>query len=207
MDKQKDKISKIKQVLSQEAEEIEKLQKKLDDNVLLAVINLLEKCQGKIILSGCGTSGVAAEKIAHTLSCVEIPAMFLSPAKALHGGMGVVQKDDILILVSKGGHTEELDKMCNACARKKAKIVAVTENESCFLAQNSDVVLTVRVDREPDEFGMLATASTLSVIAVFDAIAIAIAEDKKYTKKEFLLILPGGEVGEKLELDVQRETT
>ena len=152
----------------------------------------------KVILTGCGTSGTAAQKIEHTLSCVDCPALFLSPANALHGGMGVVQKDDILVLLSKGGHTEELNKMIAPCKERGALLIAVTENEESYMAKESDLVLKIKVEKEPDEYNVLATGSILATLAVFDAIAIAISRMKGFSQKGFLKIHPGGDVGKRL---------
>ena len=200
MDRQKGNslLESVKHTLSCEAQEIERLIHTLDDQQIIEAAEMILRCSGKVILSGCGTSGTAGEKTAHTLSCIEIPAFFLSPAKAAHGGMGVIQREDVVILISKGGHTPELECIAQAVEKKGAGLITVTENTESFLARKSSLVLKVKVDAEPDEFGMLATASTLAVISTFDAIAIALAGLKGYTREEFLLIHPGGAVGEKL---------
>lgn len=198
-------LKNIEFVLSSESREIGNLTTTLNEDSLCQVIEVLENCRGKIITCGCGTSGAAGEKIAHTLSCIEMPSLFLSPAEANHGGMGVIQKGDVLILISKGGHTEELEKIVVAAGKKGAATICVTENEESFLAKHSDIILKIKVSKEPDPFNMLATASTLSVISTFDAIAITIAQDKGFKKEDFLLIHPGGEVGEKLYHDVSQE--
>ena len=104
MDRQKSNslLESVKHTLSCEAQEIERLIHTLDDQQIIEAAEMILRCSGKVILSGCGTSGTAGEKIAHTLSCIEIPAFFLSPAKAAHGGMGVIQREDVVILISKG---------------------------------------------------------------------------------------------------------
>ncbi len=181
-----------------ESEIIAELEKTVSEEQIEKVIDALMNCRGKVILSGCGTSGVAAQKIEHTLSCVDCPALFLSPSNALHGGMGVVQKDDILILLSKGGHTKELDEMVGPCKERGAFLIAVTENEESYLAKESDLMLNIRVAREPDEYNVLATGSIIGTLAVFDAIAIAISRLKGFSEKGFLKIHPGGDVGKRL---------
>lgn len=195
----KKEISKrIKEVLSCEAREIEKLENSLSGEQLEQVKHALMQCRGKVILTGCGTSGTAAEKISHTLNCVEIPAFFLSPAEGLHGGLGAATKEDLVVLISKGGKSFELDNILRACNQMGTVTVAVTENEDTYLARNTTMQLFVKVEREPDSYNMLATASTMAVIAVFDALAIEIAEERNFTKEHFLRIHPGGEVGERL---------
>ncbi len=181
-----------------ESEIIAELEKTVSEEQIEKVIDALMNCRGKVILSGCGTSGVAAQKIEHTLSCVDCPALFLSPSNALHGGMGVVQKDDILILLSKGGHTRELDEMVAPCKERGALLIAVTENEESYMAKESDLMLNIRVEKEPDEYNVLATGSIIGTLAVFDAIAIVISRLKGFSQEGFLKIHPGGDVGKRL---------
>ena len=181
-----------------ESEIIAELEKTVSEEQIEKVIDVLMNCSGKVILTGCGTSGVAAQKIEHTLSCVDCPALFLSPSNALHGGMGVVQETDILILLSKGGHTKELDEMVKPCKERGAFLIAVTENNESYIARESDLVLNIRVDREPDEYNVLATGSIIGTLAVFDAIAIVISRLKGFSQEGFLKIHPGGDVGKRL---------
>ena len=152
--------------LSIEAGAIGDLVSNISRDQVLKIINLIGECKGRVIVTGCGTSGVAAKKIVHTLCCVERPACFLSPSDAVHGELGLLQKDDILILISKGGKTSELANLIPACKKKGAKLIVVTENKDSILAREADIVLKVKVKKEACPFNMLATASTLSVIAV-----------------------------------------
>lgn len=190
-----------RKVWQSEADSLACLIKMMDPDGLAAVVKLLANCKAnksRILTTGVGTSGAAAKKIAHTLSCIEIPAFFLSPADGVHGALGALQPGDTLIAISKGGGTEEIIKILPAIKSKGAKLIGVTENESSKLAQASDLLLKVRVEKEPDPFNMLATASTLAVIAVFDAIAVVLMEYTGYTKEQFLVIHPGGAVGQRL---------
>lgn len=188
----------VSDTLRVESDIISYLNKSIDFSQLEKLAQLIADCSGKVILSGCGTSGTACKKIVHTLNCVEQPSYFLSPAEALHGGLGTLAENDILILVTKGGRTEELDQIFIAAKQKRVKIVAVTENEGSMLARQADLFLKVKVEREPDDFNMLATGSTLAVISLFDAISIYIMRKEKYNKEQFLLNHPGGDVGKKL---------
>lgn len=181
-----------------EAESIEALTRDLDQQMILNVAYALQNCKGKVILSGCGTSAMAAKKIAHSMNCIEIPALFLTPSDAVHGGLGVLQKDDILILISKGGNTKELVNMIPACKVKQAKLIGVSENPNSEIARNADLYLRVAVKQEPCRFNMLATASTVAVISTFDAICIALMQMTGYTREQFAVIHPGGAVGERL---------
>jgi KpsF/GutQ family protein len=161
-------------------------------------VEALAKCRGRILTAGCGTSAAAAKKIAHSLCCIERPAAFLSPGDAVHGGLGLVQRGDVVIAISKGGGTREIVNLIPAIKAKKAFLIGVTEKPDSALARHSDLLLRVKVDREPDAFNMLATASTMAVIAVFDAVCVALMGVTGYTRKQFSVIHPGGAVGERL---------
>lgn len=181
-----------------EADSIRSLADKTDMDAVMRAVEVLSQMKGKAIVAGCGTSGAAAKKIAHSLCCVERPAAFLSPADAVHGALGMLQKDDVLILITKGGNTAEIVNFIPACKDKGAFLIGVTENENSVLAKEADLFLKVKVDKEPCPFNMLATASTLAVISLFDAICIALMVETGYTKEQFLRIHPGGAVGERL---------
>lgn len=191
-------LSEINRCLTMEAESIAQLRQTLEQEAVLAAAKALMNCKGKVILSGCGTSAMAARKIAHSLSCIEIPALFLSPADAVHGALGVLQQEDILILISKGGNTQELVNLIPACKTKGALLIGVSENPESVIARQADIYLKVKVEQEPCRFNMLATASTLAVIATFDAICIALMQMTGYTREQFAVIHPGGAVGERL---------
>lgn len=191
-------LSEINRCLTMEAESIAQLRQSLEQEAVLAAAKALMNCKGKVILSGCGTSAMAARKVAHSLSCIEIPALFLSPADAVHGALGVLQREDILILISKGGNTQELVNLIPACKTKDALLIGVSENPESVIARQADIYLKVKVEQEPCRFNMLATASTLAVIATFDAICIALMQMTGYTREQFAVIHPGGAVGERL---------
>ncbi|CAH0303167.1 Arabinose 5-phosphate isomerase KpsF [Peribacillus simplex] len=181
-----------------EGEAVKELQNSVSKEEILDVIKLIGDSEGKVLVAGCGTSGAAAKKIAHSLSCIERPASYLNPADAVHGALGLLQKGDILILISKGGNTKEIVNLIPACKAKGATLVAVTENRVSILSEEADYLIKVKVKKEPDQFNMLATASTMAVIAVFDAVCIALMDYTNFTREQFAVIHPGGAVGEKL---------
>lgn len=181
-----------------EAEAIAKLPARLEMGVILQIVRVLGDCKGKILVAGCGTSAAAAKKIAHSLCCVERPACYINPSDAVHGGLGLLQAEDVLILVSKGGNTKEILNFVPACKTKGATLIGVTENPASALGTQADIVYPVGVEREPCPFNMLATASTLAVIAAFDAICIALMHYTGYTREQFAVIHPGGAVGDRL---------
>lgn len=159
---------------------------------------MIGECRGRIVTSGAGTSGSAAKKVAHTLSCIERPAFFLSPSDAVHGALGSVQHGDIAILFSKGGGTHEILEMIPALKSKHVKLIGVTENIESALAADSDVALVVRVKHEADRFNMLATTSTVAVLAVFDALCVVLMDLLSFCREQFAIIHPGGAVGARL---------
>lgn len=181
-----------------ESQSISNLANYVSKDAIMQVVKLIGDCKGRIIVSGCGTSAAAARKIAHSLCCIERPACYLNPADAVHGALGLLQEDDIFILISKGGNTGEIVSMIPACKQKRAKLIGVTENPSSILGRESDIVLNIKVEKEPCPFNMLATASTLAVIATFDAICIALMFYTNYTREQFAIIHPKGAVGERL---------
>lgn len=191
-------ITEVERVVKAEAEELQKLSERFDKDAVLRTADALQNCKGKVVLAGCGTSGQAAKKIAHTLCCIEIPAIYMCPADAVHGELGLLQEGDILILISKGGNTEELVTLIPACKTKKATLIGVSEDPESAIAKNADIYLEIKTDREPDPFNMLATASTLAVISMFDGICIALAQRKGFTRDQFAVIHPHGAVGARL---------
>ncbi|MGM0771785.1 MAG: SIS domain-containing protein [Halobacteriota archaeon] len=161
------------------------------------VISILSTAD-RIITCASGSSGFAAMKLAHTLCCIERPAKFMSPAEAIHGGLGFVKKGDPVIIVSRGGKTTELLPIIDVCCKKGAFIIGVTENQSSHLAQSSDVVLPLVVEKESDPLNLMASTSFVATIALFDAIIAGIMVDCEYENKHFALIHPGGAVGQML---------
>lgn len=180
------------------AQALSALSRSVDREALARCVQVIGDCKGRTVTAGVGTSAVAARKIAHSLSCIERPSFYLSPADAAHGHLGAVQPGDVAILISKGGGTRELIDLLPALRRKKTFIIGVTENQDSPLAQESDLLLRVRVEKEADPFNMLATTSTVAVISVFDAVCIALMQYTGFTREQFAVIHPGGAVGERL---------
>jgi len=188
----------VVRTLEIESRSIDALARNLDMATVVRVANALKDCAGRIVLSACGTSAMAAKKIAHSLCCIERPAIFLIPSDAVHGALGVLQGNDVYILISKGGNTQELTKLIPACKAKGALLIGVSEKPDSVIAREADIFLKVKVEKEPCRFNMLATASTLAVIATFDAICIALMGMTHYTRDQFAVIHPAGAVGDRL---------
>ncbi len=190
-------FARAREVWNLESAALSALGERIEPAAIAKTVALLDGA-ARVITSGAGTSGQAARKIAHTLSCIAVPALFLSPADAVHGGLGVACPRDVAVLISKGGNTREILALLPGLSSKGVPVIGVTENPDSELARASAVQLIVNVDREPDQFNMLATASTASVIAVFDAVAIVLMEERGFTQSEFLSVHPAGAVGERL---------
>ena len=150
------------------------------------------------IISACGSSGFTCRKLAHSLCCVECPAKFIPPSDAVHGGMGALKKGATLILVSKGGKTEELIPLAEIAKRKEANVILVTAKRDAALSRYADVILLLPDVRESDRFDMMSTASFAANIAIFDALMMGIMEEKEFGEEEFSLIHPGGAVGKRI---------
>jgi len=190
-----------KDILTIDRDCVGDLLESLDMNVMDQIVDLLsnvKKNSKKVITAGCGTSGIAAEKIAHALSVIEVPALFLSPANSVHGGMGVIQKGDVVILLTKGGNTEEIVSYIPVCKAKGALVIGVTEVADSILAKNCDIWLNVAVKREPDPWNLIASGSILAVLATWDAIVLTLKQHNGFTKEDFYLTHPGGSAGVKL---------
>lgn len=188
----------LEHVVTAEGEELIKLAKKLDFDVLDDLTDRIGSCEGAVFFTGCGTSAQAARKITHTFQVIGRRAFYLNPSDAVHGGLGAVHEGDIVVVISKGGTTKELTSFLPNLKEKDVTIVAVGEKPESPIGQAADVFVRVKVDREPDEFNMLATASTLAVIATFDAVAINLMRESHFSKQAFLVNHPSGDVGERL---------
>ncbi|CAK7071872.1 MAG: Arabinose 5-phosphate isomerase KdsD [Desulfovibrio sp.] len=189
------------EVLRIERDTLDSLLTTVDRDVLDRIVDLLRTVKPnskKVITAGCGTSGMAAQKIAHTLSGVEVPSFFLSPANSIHGGMGAIQKGDVVVLFTKGGNTGEIVNYIPVCREKGAVIIGVTEDENSILGKNCDILLKIVVEREPCPWKLIASGSIVATIAVWDAIAFTVMRHNGFTKEQFYLTHPGGSVGDKL---------
>ncbi len=151
-----------------------------------------------VVTCASGTSGIAAKKLAHSLCCIDLTAMFLPPCEAVHGGLGALKKDNVLVMISRGGKTAELLPIISACGKREAKLIAITENLESPLARAADLILPLTVERESDKYNMMATASYVATIALCDALLTALMEEMDYKKEQFAPIHPGGAVGQML---------
>ncbi len=168
-----------------------------DDNAFSKAVELL--CNApRIGASGSGHSGIICQHFAHLMCCIEQPARFISPAEAVHGATGFLQKGDVIVLASRGGKTKELLPIVDICKTKGVSIITVTENLESPLAQAADVVIKQYVNRETDKWNAQGTTSTTALCMIFHALQAAMIEQTGYQLEQFALIHPGGAVGERL---------
>lgn len=152
----------------------------------------------RIGASGCGHSGIICQHFAHLMCCIERPARFISPAEAVHGATGFLQKGDVMVFASRGGKTKELLPILDICRAKGVFVITVTENLDSPLAKGADVVLKQHVNRETDKYNAQGTTSTTALCMIFHALQAALIEETGYREEQFALIHPGGAVGERL---------
>ena len=168
-----------------------------DEEAFSKAVALLKDAP-RIGASGCGHSGILCQHFAHLMCCIDQPAKFVSPAEAVHGGMGFLQKDDVMVFASRGGKTAELLPILDICRRKGVRVITITENLESPLALGADVVLKQYVNRETDKYNSQGTTSSTALCMIFHALQTALIEETDYKNEQFALIHPGGAVGERL---------
>jgi arabinose-5-phosphate isomerase len=164
----------------------------------VAAVELLHNCAGRVVFSGMGKSGIIARKLAATMSSTGTPAYFLHPAEAIHGDLGVVRADDIVVALSYSGETEELVRLVEAIKRTGAKMIAMTGESQSTLAQAANIALSCHVAEEACPMNLAPTASTTAALALGDALAMALSQRKGFKAEHFANLHPGGRIGKKL---------
>ena len=180
-----------------EAECLREMVNYFDEEAFSKAVALLKESP-RIGASGCGHSGIICQHFAHLMCCIEQPAKFVSPAEAVHGGMGFLQEGDVMLFASRGGKTGELLPILDICHRKGVRVITVTENLESPLAKGADVVLKQYVNRETDKYNSQGTTSSTALAMIFHALQTALIEETDYKNEQFALIHPGGAVGERL---------
>jgi len=194
-------VREIRRVLRLEARTLAGLERAVDKRYAAAV-RLLARGRGKAIVTGVGKSGLIAQKIAATLSSTGTPAVHLDPTDALHGGLGLVQKGDVVIAVGKSGESDELNALLPRLRAIGAKIVALTANPNSTLARASALVLLTPVAAEACPHNLAPTCSTTAALAAGDALAVALMKVRGFGRDHFALNHPGGRIGRRLTLKV-----
>lgn len=190
-------LSLAKRVLNTEADAILALVDRLDGTFSCAV-ELLRNCKGRVILTGMGKSGIICRKIAATLTSTGTPSLYLHPADAIHGDLGVIQADDVVVALSYSGETEELLRLLEAIRRIGARLIALTGDPKSSLAQAADVALDCSVAEEACPMNLVPTASTTAALAMGDALAMTLLVAKGFRENDFASLHPGGKIGKRL---------
>ncbi len=195
-------IKRAKEVLDIEAQAISSLKNRLGKDFVRA-IELILKTKGRVVVSGMGKTGIIGQKFSATLASTGTPSLFLHTAEAIHGDLGKVTGDDIVIVLSNSGSTEEMKQLLPLLKKIGSPIISLTGNAKSILAKYSDVVLDVSVKKEACPLGLAPTASTTATLAMADALAICLLEQKGFKEKDFAFFHPGGVLGRRLLLKVQ----
>jgi len=186
-----------KRVLEIEAKSVLDQIDSLNEDFVKAV-EILKNTKGRVVITGMGKSGLICRKIAATMASTGTPAIFVHPAEAIHGDLGMIVEGDSVIAVSNSGETEEIVKLLEFIKRIGVPIVAITSNTESTLAKHSDVVIHLRIEKEACPLGLAPTSSTTATLALGDAIAMVLLELKNFKPEDFAARHPGGKLGKKL---------
>jgi len=192
-----------KKVIKIEAEAVSQIQKQINDDFETAVKAILN-CNGRLIVSGMGKSGLVSQKIASTMASTGTPAQFVHPGEAIHGDLGMITNKDIIIIISNSGETMELIHILPALKNKDIKVIGLIGRRGSTLALQSDYFLDTSVKKEACSLGLAPTASTTATMAMGDAIAVSLLELRGFNKSDFAKLHPGGMLGKRLLLTVKQ---
>ena len=195
-------LTRAAEVLRIEANGILSIIDRLDENFLRAV-EVLRSCRGKVVVTGMGKSGLICRKIAATLASTGTPSFFLHSGDALHGDLGMVMKDDVILALSNSGETDEILKLLPHFKRNGLKLMVMTGSPDSTLARAGDVILNVGVKEEACPLGLAPTASTTVALAMGDALAVVLLQEKGFKEEDFAVRHPGGILGRRLLLRVE----
>lgn len=195
-------VTTIKEVLREEAQAITNLIEYVNQEIS-EIIELILTCEGRVVVTGVGKSGIIGRKIAATLASTGTPSLFLHPAEGLHGDLGMVTHSDIVLALSKSGETDEVINIIPSIKRIGPNLIAFVGNEQSTLANKADFILSIGHVEEACPLGLAPTTSTTLMLALGDAIAIALLKARNFSSKDFAVYHPGGSLGKKLLLTVQ----
>jgi arabinose-5-phosphate isomerase len=190
-------LSIAKEVLQTEGKAVLDLIKRLDGSFVEA-ISLLRDCKGKVVVSGMGKSGHVGRKISATFSSTGTPSIFIHPAEALHGDLGMITEGDVFLSISNSGETDELLRLIPQMRQLSISHITLVGNVEATLARHADVVLDVSVEKEADDLQLAPTASTTAVLAMGDALAVSLMKERNFQHEDFAVYHPGGSLGRRL---------
>ena len=195
-------LEQAKEVLQIEADGIVGVMDRLDQR-FVDMVNLIHACKGRVIMTGIGKSGIVARKIVATLNSTGTRSLFLHPVEAMHGDLGMVSADDIIIALSNSGETDELNMLIPSLKRIGCSLIGFTGQVDSTLGRQSDIVIDVGVDREACPLGLAPTSSTTALLAVGDALAVTLIRKRKFKPSDFRQFHPAGSLGQRLSLKVR----
>lgn len=195
-------ISWAKEVLNTEKKGIDNLARNLDEN-FLKVINIISNCKGRVVVTGMGKAGIVGQKFSATLSSTGSSSFWLHAAEAVHGDLGSVREDDVVVVLSYSGETDEVKNLIPFVKKIGAKIIAITGNTKSSLGCYADSVVNVKVDKEACALGLAPTTSTTAMLAICDAISVVLQKIKGFKEKDFAFFHPRGSLGRRLLLKVK----
>jgi len=195
-------FSQVVDLLKAEAGAIAKTASRLRQDQVDRVVGLLANCQGKVVVLGVGKSGIIAQKIAATMTSAGTAAVYLHPSDALHGGLGIVTSDDLVVVLSNSGETDELRELLPYIKRRNVPMIAIVGNVKSTLAHQADAVLDASVDQEACPLNLAPTTSTTVALAIGDALAMTLMQVKGISADEFASNHPAGQLGKRLTLRV-----
>jgi len=187
----------VRDTILVESEAVASLVEQVNDSTSAAV-RLMLACNGHVIVAGAGTSSATAQRFAHLLACCGTPAFFLHPGDSQHGSAGAIRSEDVLVALSKGGETAEVNFLAEYARKRQAKVIGITESAGSSLGRLCDVVIEIQAGRGVDPYGMIATGSSLFTSAFCDGLCVALLRLRNYSQDEFGQTHPGGAVGLKL---------
>jgi len=195
-------IEKGKEIVRIEAGAVAALESRIDGN-FAAAVDLIFNAKGRVVITGMGKSGIIARKIAATMSSTGTPAAFMHPSDAVHGDLGMVTSDDVVIFISKSGDTADLWQLLLSIHKLGVKIIALTGNVNSLLSKQCDIILDASVKEEACPYDLAPTSSTTAALVMGDALAITLLQKRNFTQEDFALFHPGGNLGKRLLLKVE----
>jgi arabinose-5-phosphate isomerase len=198
----KNHLSDVQDLLRLESHAIAQTATRLDATQVERIVDLIAGCKGKVVILGVGKSGIIGQKIAATMTSTGTAALYLHPSDALHGGLGIVQPDDVVIVLSNSGETDEIVGMLPYLKNRQVAIVAIVGNLNSTLAARADAVLDASVDQEACPLNLAPTTSTTVALAIGDALAMTVMKVKGLTTDDFAVNHPAGRLGKRLTLRV-----
>ena len=192
-----------KEVIKIEADAVSLIADRIDKNFESAVNTILQ-CKGRLIVSGMGKSGLISQKIASTMASTGTPSHFVHPGEAIHGDLGMITEEDVLLIVSNSGETMELIQIIPAIKKKNVKVVGMIGRRGSSLASSADIYLDTSVEKEACTLDLAPTASTTATLAMGDALAVALLELRGFNQEDFAELHPGGMLGKRLLLTLDQ---